>query len=333
MKKTLLPTLLLIGFMFLAPFLLTDYGVTLTTEIAIMAIFAVSLGMIIGYAGMVSLGHAAFFGIGAYTIAILGEHFSNTYLLLLISIVISAIVAFVTGAVFIRTSQFYFLMITLAFGQVIYALVFQLPGTGGSDGLTVSASIDFGFGPIASGNGFYYLMFTAFIVFYTLLRLFVKSPTGKIIKGIMENETRMKALGYNTRTYKLIAYTISGTIAGLAGSLYAYFNLFVSPDLTDWMFSGEVLIMVIIGGVGTLFGSAIGAAFYLILENFVSSYTDRWVLIIGCLLVILVLVGRGGIMNWLSPLSKMKFGWKGATKHSAPLNQVERREKDELIKG
>ncbi len=306
MKNIVISISILTLLLVIAPVFLTDYGVLLTTEIAIIAIFAMSLGLIMGYAGMISLGHAAFFGIGAYVVAILSQYVANTYILLIAAMSIAGIIAFVTGAIFIRTSSFSFLMITLAFGQMLYALFFQSTWAGRSDGMGVQEGLNFGFGEVYSPIGFYYTMGIAFIFLYLFLRFFVGSPVGKITKGIMENESRMKALGYNPRFYKVLAYTISGAIAGLAGSLYAFFNLFVSPDLTNWAFSGQVLIMVIIGGVGTLLGPALGAGIYIILQNVVSTYTDRWVLILGVILIALVLVGRGGVVNWFSAL-KEKF--------------------------
>lgn len=324
MKRILFTALVLVVLMLLAPFVLTGYGILLATEIAIMAIFAMSLGLIMGFAGMVSLGHGAFFGIGAYTVALLSQYVFSTYVLLLAAVLLSAIIALLTGAVFLRTSHFYFLMITLAFGQMIYALVFQSSWTGGSDGMSVAASLNFGFGEIVSPAAFYYTMGIAFIIFYTLLSFYVASPAGKITKGIMENESRMKALGYQPRIYQLLTYTISGAIAGLAGALYAYFNLFVSPDLTYWMFSGEVLVMVIIGGVGTLIGPAVGAGIFIVLQNIISSYTDRWVLILGAILVVLVLIGRGGVVHWIGFSVRKLIGRKRPEQETTNDQQIEK---------
>lgn len=307
MRKIFLSSLLLIGLMLVMPLVLTDYGVLLTTEIAILAIFAISLGLIMGYAGIISLGHAAFFGIGAYSVAFLSQYITSFYSLLGLTLLITAIIALITGAIFLRTSHFYFLMITLAFGQMLYALYFQSSWAGASDGLAVSADLNLGFGSIFSPIGYYYTMGVAFILIYTLLRLFVESPVGKVTKGIMENRSRMKSLGYNTRVYKLVTYTLSGTIAGLAGFLYAFFNLFVTPDLTHWSFSGQALIMVIIGGVGTLIGPAVGSLVYVILQSVISSYTDRWAFILGTILVVLVLIGRGGIVHWIQAILKQLF--------------------------
>lgn len=326
MKKNALFILSLLVVVSILPLVLTDYGIDLTAEIYIMAIFAMSLGLLMGYAGMVSLGHAAFFAIGAYTVAILGAYIPSVYILILSSILISGLTALLSGALFIRTSHFYFLMITLAFGQLIFALAWQLgKWTGGADGMKVAATLNFGFGDVVSPLGIYFIMGAAFILVYILLRFFVNSPAGKIVKGIMENESRMSALGYNVRIYKLLVYSLSGSLAGFAGSLYGYFNLFVSPDVSYWKFSGEVMIMVIFGGVGTLLGPAIGAGLFIVLQNFISTYTERWPIILGALLVVLVLVGKGGIIHWLSYFRDKLFIRKLPKKEDPP-KQVDKKE-------
>lgn len=327
MKKLSIYTVLLALFVIIMPLLLSDYGVNLTAEIYIMGIFAMSLGLIMGFAGLVSLGHGAFFGIGAYTVALGGQYLQNTYHLLLLSVIICGLVALITGAVFIRTSKFYFLMITLAFGQLMFALFWQMKDwTGGADGMSVSAIMNFGFGEILTPMAIYYVMGAAFIGAFILLYLYVNSPAGKITRGVMENESRMNALGYNIRIYKLLAYSLSGALAGLAGSLYSYYNLYVSPDLSGWMFSGQVLIMVIIGGVGTLMGPALGSGVFIFLQNYISSYTERWPLIMGALLVILVLAGKGGILHWFQYLSFKFLSRKKNTSNSSSAKQVEKEE-------
>ncbi len=327
MKKNIVFVILFSILLYVVPFLFSDYGVNLIAEIFIMGIFAMSLGLIMGYSGMVSLGHAAFYGIGAYTVALAGNYVSNTYLLIFLAIVLAGFIALLTGAIFIRTSKFYFLMITLAFAQLIFALFWQLKDwTGGADGKSVSAVMNFGFGEIADPKMIYYVMGIAFIAAFILLRLFVNSPAGKMIKGVMENESRMRALGYNIRVYKLLAYSLSGAMAGLAGALYAYFNAFVTPDLSGWLLSGQVMMMVIIGGVGTLLGPAIGAGLYIFLQNFISSYTERWPLIMGVLIVALVLVGKGGIIHWAYHLKEMMFKRKRKFVNNSPQNSVEKKE-------
>lgn len=283
---------------FVLPHFLSSYGIHLFSESYIMAIFAISLGFILGYAGLASLGHAAFFGLGAYTVAMAGQHLTNAYLLILLGVLVAGLIAWLTGALFIRTSAFYFLMITLAFCQLLFAIAWQMEDwTGGPDGMMVSVELDFGWGPIQEGVGLYYVMGAAFLLMFLLLRLFVNSPVGAMIRGVQENEHRMKALGHNVRAYKLVAYTVSGMLAGFAGALYAFFNQYVSPELSSWVFSGEVLIMVIVGGVGTLFGPAVGAVFFILLQNYVSSMTEHWPLIMGGVFIIFVLLRRGGIVH------------------------------------
>jgi branched-chain amino acid transport system permease protein len=282
------------------PLVLSPFGVSVATEIFILAVFAMSLGLIIGYAGLISLGHAAFFGTGAYTVAVLGGQITNTYLLLVAALCFSGALAFVSGLLFFRSSGTYFLMLTLALGQVLFAIAFQFEAlTGGGDGMSVAAVPNLGAGEVVGELSLYYLMGVTFLLCYVLLRVFVDSPAGKAVRGTKENELRMRALGYNVRSYKLMVYTLSGTMAGLAGSLYAYFNVYVTPELFNWAFSGEALIMVIVGGSGTLLGPAIGAGVVIALENYLSSYTDRWALILGLIFVAFVLVGRGGVIHLL----------------------------------
>lgn len=319
MKKNILIILLLFLVVSILPLVLSSFGLDLTIEIYIMAIFAMSLGLLMGYSGMVSLGHAAFFATGTYTVAILGQFVDNLYILILSAVLIAGLLALLTGALFIRTSNFYFLMITLAFGQLIYALAWQLETwTGGADGMRITASLDFGFGEVTNPLTLYFIMGIAFVLVYILLNLFVHSPAGKITKGIMENQDRMSALGYNVRVYKLLVYALAGALAGFAGSLYGYFNMFVSPDVSYWKFSGEVMIMVIFGGVGTLIGPALGAGLFIILQNFISSYTERWQLILGAILVILVILGKGGLIHWLIYFRDKMFKIRETKKVSAP---------------
>lgn len=330
MTKKWVGNLILAAFVLLLPLVLSSYGIQLASEIYIIAVFVMSLGLLMGYAGLVSLGHAAFFGIGAYTVALVGEHLDNTYLIILLAIVISAAAALISGLLFIRSKGAYFLMITLAFGQMVYAFVFKMKFTGGADGKSISIRPDLGFGEISAGTEFYYLGGIAFIVCYLLLRLFISSPMGKGVKGVMENEDRMTALGYNVRFYKLVVYTLAGGMAGFAGSLYAYFNSFVSPDTVNWMFSGQALVMVIIGGMGTLLGPAVGAGLFVLLQNFISTYTERWPLIMGLIFVVFVLYGRGGIVHLIGLVWKKLFA--GAPREvQKPLKAVQNGEGGEHL--
>jgi len=270
-----------------------------------MSIFVLSLGFIIGFAGLVSLGHAAFFGLGAYLVALLAKYVTaNTYLTILTAVAAAALLAFVTGALFIKTTGAYFLMITMAFSQVLYAVFYQWKKTGGADGMSVAATLDLGFGPIRGSYPMYYFMLVCFLLCSFLLHRYIHSPAGRATIGVKENEDRMRALGYKTRRYKLIAYTISGAMAGFAGALYACFNRFVSPETLAWHTSGEALVMAIVGGSAFLYGPPIGAAIFVILQNYISTYTERWPIIMGALFIAFVLANVGGVANVLAGLSR-----------------------------
>lgn len=269
-----------------------------------MAIFALSLGLIMGYGGLQSLGHSAFFGIGAYTVALLSHSVSSIYILLPAAIIISCLFAFVTGVIAIRNKGIFFLMITLAITQMLYLLFRQSDLWGGANGIGTSMKPNLGFLEVSSPLGLYYLVGVFFIGSYFFLRLFVHSPIGKGLKGVMENESRMIAMGYHVKKYQLITYVVAGGIAGLAGGLYIFKTQFASPDLFSIHMSTTVMIMVFIGGLGTLFGPIIGSVVYIFLQNYISMMTDRWSLIMGLLFIAIVLYDRGGILQLLQLLGK-----------------------------
>lgn len=309
MKAAAGKALLLLLVTTLLSFVLSSYGIYLATEIYIKAIFAMSLGLLMGYAGLASLGHAAFFGLGSYTVALLGDYIGNTYLLVLAAVAVAAIVGLLSGYFFIRASQFYFLMITLAFGQLLYALIWQLKGlTGGADGRSVNVVLDLGWGPLGDPVSMYHVVAVALALSYFALNLFVSSPLGAAVKGIMENELRMRVLGYDTRAYKLIAYTVAAAVAGFAGALYAYYNVFVDPELVGWLTSGEAVVMVIVGGLGSLLGPIVGSALFVALQNYISTYTERWMLVLGLIFAAFVLLGRGGLVDLATQ------AWNGITR-------------------
>ncbi|MBU8908205.1 branched-chain amino acid ABC transporter permease [Desertibacillus haloalkaliphilus] len=292
--------LVTIGLLCIAPLLLSNFQVSILTEILIFAIFALSLNILVGYTGLVSLGHAAFFAVGAYTAGIVAKSVStNLILTLLAAILISVIVAAIIGFFSTKVSGFYFLMLTLAFSQMIYSIVHQSFNlTGGTNGLsgipnpTIIGDVSF-----ASNLSIYFLVLVGFILVWLFLRTFLKSPLGQILVGIRENEPRMKAMGYNTMLYKNLAFIIAGGLGGVAGSLYSYFNGFVAPSEAYWTMSGQVLIMVLIGGAGTLIGPVLGAAFIVGLETIVSAYTDLLMLIIGSVFILFVIFAPKGIVG------------------------------------
>ncbi len=289
-----------------APFLFSLFYLNLLAEILILAIFALSLNVLVGYTGLVSLGHAAFFGIGAYASALLSKEWSPQFLVtMLASLLIAAIAAAIIGLFCVRVNGFYFLMLTLAFSQMIYSFVHQSTTlTGGSNGLSGLPSPVFGTLDLSHPVFLYYVILLVFIVMYIVLSLMVKSPFGHVLIGIRENEMRMKAIGYNTTLYKYAAFIIAGAIGGVSGALYSTFNGFVSPNDVYWTMSGSVLIMVLIGGAGTMIGPVLGAAFIVVLETIVSSYTTMWTLIIGGVFILFVVFIPQGIVGFGRALTK-----------------------------
>jgi branched-chain amino acid transport system permease protein len=285
------------------PFVVPPYLLSLLTEVFIYGIFAMSLDLILGYTGLVSFGHAAFFGVGAYAAGIAAVRLSpHMGLTLPLALVAAALAALVIGYLSIRAAGIYFLMLTLAFAQVLYAVAFKwTPVTGGSNGLSGIPRPALGL--IAGGNElaeparFYLFTFVIFVLVFCGLRRVVGSPFGHVLVGIRENEARMSAIGYDVARFKLAAFVLAGVLAGLAGALNTYLNVFVSPSQLNWTTSGQVMVMVIIGGVGTLVGPVLGAGLVLLLQNLVSSQTERWPMIMGAVFIIFVLVAPFGIVG------------------------------------
>lgn len=296
--------LLLIALLVL-PWVISVYPLGIVIEILIYGIFASSLNLLLGYNGLVSFGHAAFFGIGAYTAGIFAKNVSaNIFLTLPAAVVVSLLAALIIGFFCTRVSGFYFLMLTLAFAQMVYAIAHQWESlTGGSNGLS-----GIPIPQLWSGFTFqdqkllYYLILVVFLLLFFGLRRFIASPVGQALIGIRENEGRLKAIGYNIKHYKLLAFVIAGGMGGVAGALYSYFNGFVSTHELYWTVSGHAIIMVIIGGAGTLLGPTLGAGFLIILQSAVSSYTDRWQSIVGITFIAFVIFAPKGIMGLISLL-------------------------------
>ncbi len=277
------------------------YLASLAIRIMIMAIAALGLDLILGYGALVSFGHAAFVGIGAYAIGIAGSHGLTEGLATFpLAILAAGLFALVTGAISLRTRGVYFIMITLAFGQMAYFTAISLSGYGGDDGLTVwSRSAFFGASVFEDGNTFYFAVLGCLTVVFLLCRAIVASRFGRVLQGARQSRSRVQAIGFNPYAYQLVAYVIAGMIAGLAGALLANHTEFVSPAYMSWHRSGELIVMVVLGGMGSLTGAVIGAAAYLGLEEWLSNYTEHWRLIFGPLLVLIVLYGRGGLLSLL----------------------------------
>ncbi|MEY9125128.1 branched-chain amino acid ABC transporter permease [Bradyrhizobium yuanmingense] len=274
---------------------------TLFTRIIILALAAASLNLIMGFAGLMSFGHAAYLGIGGYAVGMLAqEGFGSGFIQFPVAVAASAIYALVIGALSLRTRGVYFIMITLAFAQMAYYVASGLARYGGDDGLTIYKRSDFS-GLIDLGNRtqFYYLCLACLFGVMLLIWRIVNSRFGLVVQGLRSNEQRMQAIGFPAKRYQLVCFVISGTMCGLAGALLANNTDFVSPAVMYWTRSGDLMVMVILGGMGTLFGPVMGAVVFLLLEELLSQITEYWALILGPLLLLIVLFGRGGIMGAL----------------------------------
>lgn len=288
-----------VGALALFPLSAGNYPVKLLQEILIWGIFAMSLDLLMGYAGMVSFGHSAFFGIGGYVAALALAESPGLVSALVLPALAAGLGALVIGFFSIRVSGVYFIMLTLAFSQMFHAYTFQVAWLGAEDGLVgIPRPVVPGW-DVGSLRGFHgYLLVLVTLSAVALWRV-VRSPFGHVLRGIHENEARMAAVGYAVDRYKLVAFVIAGIFAGLAGSLYVQFNGSITPDAFFWKTSGEALLMVIIGGTGTLGGALLGAAAFILLQSLVSSYTERWMLILGVTFVLFVLFAPGGIVGAL----------------------------------
>jgi branched-chain amino acid transport system permease protein len=283
----------------LFPWIAGRYPVRLLQEILVWGIFAMSLDLLMGYAGMVSLGHSAFFGVGGYVAALALLQMPGLAAGLLLPAGAAAVAALVIGYFSIRVSGVYFIMLTLAFSQMFYAVAFQAAWLGAEDGIVGVPRAPILGVDVSDPVRFHLVLVAAFIVSALLLWRIVCSPYGHVLRGIHENEGRMEAVGYRVDTYKLIAFVIAGTLAGVAGSLYVQFNGQITPDAFFWTTSGEALLMVIIGGTGTLGGAVLGAAAFILLQSLVSTYTERWMLILGLTFIAFVLFAPGGLVGVL----------------------------------
>jgi branched-chain amino acid transport system permease protein len=286
------------------------YILSLMTRVMIFAIAAVALDLILGFGALVSFGHAAFIGIGAYAMGMLASHgYEDALTGLFAALAASALFALVTGAISLRTKGVYFIMITLAFGQMAFYTAASLRAYGGDDGLTVARrSLVLGGKLLASDRVFYFVVLACLIGVYALCRAIVASRFGRVLQGAKQNPQRMQAIGFNPYPYQLAAYVIAGMIGGLAGFLLANLTEFVSPAYMSWQRSGELLVMVIMGGVGSLHGAVVGALAFLLLEEWLSGLTEHWKVIFGPMLVMIVLFMRGGIMGLIGRLTGGRLG-------------------------
>jgi len=276
-----------------------DYLLSLFERLMIFAIAALSLDLLIGYGGLISFGHAAFVGLGAYAVGILSAHgVHDAVIALPVALLSSALFAYLTGVVCLRTKGVYFIMITLAFGQMVFFTASSLAPYGGDDGLTIAARNTLGgFALFRSEGSLYYLIWGGLLGAYCFCRMLVGSRFGRVFRGAKENALRMETIGFNVYRFQLAAYVIAGMMAGLSGFLLANATEFVSPAYMSWQRSGDLIIMVILGGLGSLHGAIIGAGAYLLLEEWLSAFTEDWKVIFGPFLVLVVLFARGGLLG------------------------------------
>lgn len=293
---SILGLVLLLVFPLVAPALNLDFYVSFVRRVLIFALAATSLNFILGYGGMVALGHAAFFGAGAYVVAMLSvQGVSQALIAWPVAMLIAGALALVIGLISLRTRGVYFIMITLAFAQMVFYLFISLRQYGGEDGLNLKGPSLLPGLNLADDRTFYYVVLVVVLACLWWLNRLINARFGQALQGIRENESRMEALGYPVFRIKLLAFVIAGVMAGLAGALLASHNQFVSPSLMHWTASANLIIMVIVGGIGLRYGGLVGAAVMLWLEEVLRLYTDYWHLPLGVLLLAIVLFAPRGL--------------------------------------
>jgi len=278
------------------------------TRIVIMAIAAVSLNLILGYGGMVSFGHAAYLGIGGYAVGILAHSGIHSGLVQWpVAILASGVFALLVGMLSLRTRGVYFIMVTLAFAQMAYYVATGLDAFGGDDGLTIYRRSQFGLVDLSNKVVFYYVCLALLAATLILVWRLASSRFGLVVQGSRSNDKRMQALGFPTYRYRLVCFVVAGMLCGLAGALLANHSDFISPATMHWTRSGDLLVMVILGGMRSLFGPVLGAIALLTLEEGLSEITEYWQIILGPLLLAVVLYARGGIDGLLEGLATRRM--------------------------
>jgi len=269
-----------------------------------MALFATSVNLILGFTGMLSFGQASLFAVGAYSASLIILNFTGSWLLALLGgLVCSVAVAFIIGVFSIRHVEIYFAMLTLAFGQLVYTIIYKWTDfTGGSDGLYGIPSLNFTFFgfdvSLASIPSFYYFLLVIFVISIFILRRIVNSSFGQILKAIRENPTRVEFVGINLQRYKLIAFVIAGLFAGVCGAVFAPFNTVIAPEISSWAFSGETVVICLLGGIGTFFGPVAGAFIFSIVKDIITGLTEYWMLFMGIIVIALVLGFPEGVLGF-----------------------------------
>jgi branched-chain amino acid transport system permease protein len=300
MSSKNLARLLLLVVVAAVPVALSPYWVGLMTQMIIFAILAMSLDILLGYAGLPSLGHAGIFGVAAYAVAVLSTAYhAGPWACIVGSLLVGTLVSAAFGLIVSHVRDVYFLMITLALGMVLWGVGYRwIPVTGGDNGISGIPRLETEIGLSAAGPlPFYYIALLVLVVSGAAMALFVSSPFGYTLRGIRENESRMKSLGFNTWLHCYVAYVISGFFASVAGAVWAYYNGFVSPTYLDLAASSELFLMVTLGGPGTLVGPALGASTIVLLKNVISAYTQRWLFVLGIIYIVTMLGAPDGLWN------------------------------------
>jgi branched-chain amino acid transport system permease protein len=300
--RILLPAAGALLALLLFPLLGQVFYTELVAKTLVLAIFAMSLDLLVGYTGLVSFGHAAYFGIAAYTVALITPKTAaaSLWLALPASVAVAAAAAFLIGLFVLRSRGIYFIMVTLAFAQMAFYIFHDSSLGGGSDGIYINdkPSMElFGFKPfnLETSEHIYYFILVLTVATYLFLNRVLKSNFGRALAGIRSNEHRMSAMGYNTFRYKLAAFTLAGALAGLAGFLHAILFGFVTPELLAWHQSGNVLLVVILGGIGSLVGSVLGAFAFVAIEEFSQGLFSHWQLFMGGFIILVVFALPGGL--------------------------------------
>ena len=291
----------------LAPAIGQDFYTDVFTRTMIFAIAAISLNLIMGYGGMISFGHAVYIGIGGYTVGILSFHgIDNGWIQWPVALALCGLFSLIFGAISLRTRGVYFIMITLAFAQMMYFLSLSIEKYGSDDGLNIDYQSQFGlsFYDLSDPLTIYYTAFVCMMLCVYVTHRFVNSRFGMVIRGSMSNDERMRSIGYPTYGYKLTAFVIAGMMAGLSGILSANFEAFMSPDNLFWTASGDLIFMVVLGGMGTIFGPIGGTILFLVISEVLSNITESWHLIFGPLLILVVLYMRGGMEGFFASLGR-----------------------------
>lgn len=305
---------------------------SLMLNVLIFGLLAMSLDLLAGYTGLVSLGHASYLGVGAYGLAFGMQHGLSADVSIALALGAVLVVALCFGLVAVRVGDITFVILTLALGQIIWGLAYRwVSVSGGDNGLSIANRPVFGPLDLTDSDSYYYFVLVVFIVCAFILWTIVRSPFGLTLRGIKGNEPRMRTLGYNTWLHKYVAFVISGFFGGIAGVLFGFYNLYVSPTMIDFSHNGQVVLMTVMGGLGTLWGPVMGAIVIVLLQQYVSIFMSRWVTLMGVIFVLTVLFARSGLWGALVKLLRWALASREGPLSAAPVRaEVVRGESDDL---